>query len=111
MGLFSQAIESFRIAARETRLIGRAHEMIGRCHADAGDHEEAVPEFEAALQRSTLDGAGEAELRYQLGLSLAELGDLAGALQQLEIADRRYPGRSDVVERLASWREAFGRAA
>jgi len=44
-------------------------------------------------------------------LSLAALGELASAVQQLELADRRYPGRSDVAERLAEWRRTFGKAA
>jgi hypothetical protein len=30
---------------------------------------------------------------------------------QLEIADMRFPGRADVVQRLAEWRRAFGQAA
>ena len=111
MGLHEQAIQAFHIAVREPLLAGRAHEMIGRCQADRGAHDDAAPEFTEALGRSGLDGAGEAELRYQLGLSLAALGDLAGAAQQLEIADMRYPGRSDVAERLAEWRRTFGKAA
>ncbi len=111
MGLHGQAIEAFQIAVRDSRLAGRAHEMIGRCQADHGAHDEAVPEFTAALARPGLDGAGEAELRYHLALSLAGLGDLAAAVQQLELADRRYPGRSDVAERLAEWRRTFGKAA
>ena len=74
MGLHDQAIEAFTIASREPRLAGRVHEMIGRCHADRGTHDEAVAEFIDALRRSSLDGAGEAEIRYQLALSLAALG-------------------------------------
>jgi len=111
MGLHAQAIEAFQIAVRDARLAGRAHEMIGRCQADRGSHEDAVPEFNAALGRPGLDGAGEAELRYHLALSLAAVGEHASAVQQLELADRRYPGRNDVVERLAEWRRTFGKAA
>jgi len=111
MGLQDQAVEAFRIAVRDPRLAARAHEMIGRCHADTGAHEDAVLEFTEALARGSLDGAGEAELRLQLGISLAALGDFRNAVQQLEIADTRYPGRSDVAERLAEWRRTFGKAA
>ena len=111
MGLHDQAIEAFTIASREPRLAGRVHEMIGRCHADRGTHDEAVAEFIDALRRSSLDGPGEAEIRYQLGLSLAALGDHAAAIQQLETADMCYPGRSDVAARLVEWRRTFGKAA
>lgn len=111
MGLHDQAVASFRIAVREPRLFGRAHEMIGRCLADTNAHDEAIHEFEAALHTGSLDGAGEAELRFQLALSLAALGDLAGAVKHLETADAHYPGRPDVAERLALWRSASRKAA
>ena len=111
MGLYDQAIESFRIAERDPRLAGRAYEMVGRCHADNGAHDEAVTAFGVALGRTSLDGAGESELRYQLAMSLAATGDLAAALHELELADTRYPGRSDIAERMREWRRAFGKAA
>lgn len=111
MGLHEQAVESFRVAQNDVRLAGRAREMIGRCFADRSEHAEAVPEYEQALKLSRLDAAGEAELRYQLALSMAAVGDLAGAVAQLEIADMRFPGRTDITERLADWRRAFGQAA
>jgi tetratricopeptide (TPR) repeat protein len=111
MGLQDQAVEAFHIAVRDPRLAGRAHEMIGRCHADTGAHDAAVQEFTEALGHGTLDGPGEAELRLQLGMSLAALGDFTSAARQLEIADKRCPGRSDVAERLAEWRRRFGKAA
>ncbi len=111
MGLHEQAIASFRISEREPRLSGRSREMIGRCLTETGAYDEATAEFQAALTTGSLDGAGEAELRYQLALCLAAQGDLASAIQQLEIADAHYPGRPDVLERLAQWRSAFGKAA
>src|SRR5205085_1813051 len=82
----AQAIDAFRIAARDRGLHARAREMIGRCHADRGDHEDALPEFTAALAAPALDAAGEAELRFQLAHSLAEIGETSAAVQQLEIA-------------------------
>lgn len=111
MGLHAQAVESFRVSLNDVRWAGRAHEMIARCHADSGEHAEAVSEFEHALRLSRIEAAGEAELRFQLALSMAAIGDMAGAVAQLEIADMRFPGRSDIQERLADWRRAFGQAA
>jgi tetratricopeptide (TPR) repeat protein len=111
MGLYDEAVGSFRIAERDIRLAFRAQEMIGRCLADSGRNDDAVKEFEDALRSPTLDAAGEAELRLQLALSLAALGHTPDALAQLEIADMRFPGRPDVAERLAEWRRAFGQAA
>ena len=104
-------MESFRIAQTEPRLRGRAFEMIARCHSDRGHHDEAVPEYEKALNATSHDGASEAELRYQLAMSLAALGELGTAIGHLEAADARYPGRTDVTERLEEWRRAFRRAA
>ncbi|HXJ69331.1 MAG TPA: hypothetical protein VNM39_10530 [Verrucomicrobiae bacterium] len=111
MGLHEQALDSFRIAARDPRLALLCHEMSGRSLAEAGQHEAAVREFTMGLRAPGLDAAGEAELRYLTAMSLAALGDPAGAVAQLEIADMRFPGRADVVQRLAEWRRAFGQAA
>ncbi|MCE9628261.1 MAG: tetratricopeptide repeat protein, partial [Candidatus Eisenbacteria bacterium] len=104
MGLHEQAIESFRTASKEPRLRGRAHEMIGRCLADSGVHDEAVREFETALSIGSIDGAGEAELRYQWAMSLAATGEYALAVTQLERADRCFPGRPDIADRLFEYR-------
>ena len=111
MGLHDEAVGSFRIAERDLRLAVRSPEMIGRCLADSGRHDEAVREYERALRSPTLDATGESELRYQMALSLGELGELADALAQLEIADMRMPGRSDITQRLEEWRRGFGQAA
>jgi tetratricopeptide (TPR) repeat protein len=104
MGLHEQAIESFRTASKEPRLRGRSHEMIGRCLADSGVHDEAVREFETALSIGSIDGAGEAELRYQWAMSLAATGEYALAVTQLERADRCFPGRPDIADRLFEYR-------
>ena len=111
MGLHEQALDSFRIAQRDPRLALLCHEMSGRSLAESGQHEAAVREFTMGLRAPGLDAAGEAELRYLTAMSLAALGDPAGAVAQLEIADMRFPGRADVVQRLAEWRRAFGQAA
>jgi tetratricopeptide (TPR) repeat protein len=111
MGLHEQALDSFRIAQRDPRLALLCHEMSGRSLADAGQHEAAVHEFTLGLKVPGLDASGEAELRYLTAMSLAALGDSAGAVAQLEIADMRSPGRPDVEQRLAEWRRAFGQAA
>jgi tetratricopeptide (TPR) repeat protein len=111
MGLHEQALDSFRIAQRDPRLALLCHEMSGRSLAEAGQHEAAVREFTLGLRTGGLDAAGEAELRYLTAMSLAALGDPAGAVAQLEIADMRFPGRPDVVQRLAEWRRTFGQAA
>jgi tetratricopeptide (TPR) repeat protein len=111
MGLHEQALDSFRIAQRDPRLALMCHEMSGRSLAESDQHEAAVREFTMGLRAPGLDAAGEAELRYLTAVSLAALGDPAGAVSQLEIADMRFPGRADVVQRLAEWRRAFGQAA
>ncbi len=111
MGLHDEAVGAFRIAERDSRLAVRAQEMCGRSLADSGQHEDAVQAFERALRFHALDAAGEAELRYQMALSLAATGEMADAVAQMEIADMRYPGRSDVLEKLVEWRRAFGQAA
>jgi tetratricopeptide (TPR) repeat protein len=111
MGLHDEAIGAFRIAERDERLAQRAREMIGRSFADSGRYEDAVREFESALQLLPLDAPAEAELRYQLAMSMAAAGEMADAMAQMEIADMRFPGRPDIQQRLAEWRRTFGQAA
>ena len=111
MGLHDEAIGAFRIAERDPRLTQRAREMVGRSLADSERHDEAVREFESALQVRALDAEAEAELRFQMALSLSANAQPADALAQLEIADMRFPGRSDIQQRLVEWRRAFGQAA
>jgi len=111
MGLHAEAIAAFRVAASDPRLEQRACEMCGRSLADAGQHDEAVREFERALRLEALDAAAESELRFQMALSLAASGELADAMAQAEIADMRFPGRPEVKQRLVEWRRAFGKAA
>jgi len=111
MGLHEQAVQSFQIALRDSRFAGPAHEMLGRSFADIGQHDAAVRAFGEGLRTRGLDATAEAELRYLRALSLAGLGDMAGAVADLEIADMRAPGRAEVVKHLVEWRRAFGQAA
>ncbi|MBI5711559.1 MAG: tetratricopeptide repeat protein [Candidatus Eisenbacteria bacterium] len=84
MGLHDQALESFRLAARDPAFGPRCAEMIGRCLLDQGRLDEAVSEFTTALE--TLGSRPEVEtgLRFQLGLVHEAAGRPQDALAQFE---------------------------
>lgn len=84
MGLLEQAIESFRVAARDPTFACRAAEMVGRCLLDQGQFPEAVQEFGAALKLAGADRQSAVSVRYQLGLALEAAGRVPEALAEFE---------------------------
>jgi tetratricopeptide (TPR) repeat protein len=111
MGLLEQAVESFRIAEQDPRLMARALEMVGRCFTDMGRWGEASVEFGRALQGAGIEPVAAAELRYHHGVALAHSGDPLAALREFEQVAAVIPGYEDVDERIASLREQLGKAA
>ena len=69
MGLVDQAMESFRLAAREPEFRQRCAEMIGRCLLEAGRFEEAATELTQALAFASLEPEVAAGVRFHLGRS------------------------------------------
>ena len=94
MGLLEQAIESFRLAARDPAFAARCAEMIGRCLLDQGRLDDAVSEFTTALETLGARPEVEASLRFQLGLVHEAAGRPQEALAQFErvyAAQANYP--------------------
>ncbi|HVP14775.1 MAG TPA: tetratricopeptide repeat protein, partial [Terriglobales bacterium] len=100
MGLFDQAVECFRAASRSPDFAERTAEMIGRCLLDQGRFEEAVEEFQRALERlgdRPMVGTG---LRFQLGLAHEVAGHVSEALAQFERVYAEQPNYPDVAQKI-----------
>jgi tetratricopeptide (TPR) repeat protein len=97
MGLLEQAVESFRLAAKDAAFQHRCAEMVGRCLLDQGRFDEAANEFGAALQAGDLDPQLAINMRYQLGLALEAAGQTREALAEFERVFAAQANYSDVA--------------
>jgi tetratricopeptide (TPR) repeat protein len=110
MGLLTQAVDGFRLAAADPAFTYRAAEMIGRCLLDQGRFEEAVHEFAEALRSPKLAPEAVLGLRYQLGLAHEAAGDLNGAVAEFERVFEQQANYSDVALKLRALRTSLGQA-
>jgi tetratricopeptide (TPR) repeat protein len=107
MGLLSQAVDSFRLAARDPAFRSRCTEMMGRCMLEEGRFEDAVGEFAAAIASGDLDAESEMSMRYQLGLALEAAGRAGEALSEFEqvfVSDANY---ADVAGKIRALRKSL----
>jgi tetratricopeptide (TPR) repeat protein len=108
MELLDQAVESFRVAARDPAILHRAAEMIGRCLLDQGRAEDAVRELREALSSAAVDSEAAIGLRYQLAIALEAAGRTADALVEYENVYSMRPNHADITYRLSALRNATG---
>jgi tetratricopeptide (TPR) repeat protein len=106
MGLLDQAVDSFRVAARDSSYVGRCAEMIGRSLLDQGRFEEAAAEFDAALAHPDLIVDAQVNLRYQLGLAYEAAGRPADALVEFERVYSAQANFPDVALKIRGLRRA-----
>lgn len=108
MGLLEQAVESFRVAARDPALGLRAMEMIGRCYLDQGRFDEAIEEFERALAENGLDSDARLGLHYEIGVAHQAAGRMSEALATFESIHGEQPDFPDVETKIRAVRKALG---
>jgi len=107
MGLLDQAVECFRVAARNPQFSHRCAEMIGRSLLDQGMFDDAAEEFRTALGLPGLDPAVSANLRYQLGLAHEAAGRAQEALGEFERVYAQQPSYPDVAQKIRVLRRAL----
>ncbi|MCC6649560.1 MAG: tetratricopeptide repeat protein [Candidatus Eisenbacteria bacterium] len=91
---YAAAITAYRNAVRANPKLPQAHFRMGRLYASVGQHHAAALEFAAEIEHHP----GDREAARLLGLALAQEGDSAHAIQQLERLVRLDPDDA------ASWR-------
>lgn len=100
MGLFDQAVECFRAAAKDPSFAARTSEMIGRCLLDQGRFDEAAAEFGAALEGFEESSEAGVGLRFQLGLAHEVAGHAPEALAEFERVYAVQPNYPDVAQKI-----------
>ena len=84
MELYNEAIEEFRLTAREPKRALECADLVGLCYLAKGQPEQAIQGMQAAGDRRYPPGAYHS-FRYDLGTAYEKLGDLGTALEQFEI--------------------------
>lgn len=107
MGLSQQAIESFRMAAKDVSFKARAAEMIGHCLLAEGHFEEAADELAEALSDSALEPGLAVGMRFQLGLALEAAGRSQEALVEFEQLFEIQPSYPDVAQKIRTLRRSL----
>jgi tetratricopeptide (TPR) repeat protein len=107
MGLHDQALESFRLAARDPAFTYRAAEMIGRCLLEQGRFGDAARELDEALRSPHVPHEAALGLRYQLGLAHEAAGDPRAALAEFERVFAAQANYSDVALKLRLLRQSL----
>lgn len=105
MGLSQQAIEAFRLAAKDANFKARAAEMIGHCLLAEGRFEEAAQELYEALADPDLEPGLAVGMRFQLGLALEAAGRSHDALVEFEQLFEIQPSYPDVAQKIRTLRK------
>jgi tetratricopeptide (TPR) repeat protein len=103
MELYEEAVQEFRLAARDPGRALACADLLGLCSLAKGDPEAAIREFRAGLQVQGHPPESYYDLRYNLGLAYERNGDLGGALESFEALkadDERFRDVSARVQEL-----------
>jgi len=105
MGLFTEAIRDFQIAARAPELQLSSMEMIGHCFLKHDQPRLAVKQLTHALEISKTAGSESLGIHYNLGLAHEMLGELDSALEHFEevyILDMSFRDVADKMKKLST---------
>jgi tetratricopeptide (TPR) repeat protein len=105
MDLHDEAIEEFRLAARDPGRALACAELLGLCYLAKGDADAAVREFQAGLEVQGHSQEAYHSLRYNLGAAYETQGDLRGALDAFEALQSEDAQFRDVSTRVRDLRE------
>ena len=100
MDLFDEAIEEFRLAAKDRRRALTCIDLIGLCYMAKGRPELAVQELMQGLVLSGFPPEEYRGLKYDLATAYEVLGDLQKALTILQELEKEDPRLWDVAARI-----------
>ncbi len=98
---FKGAIEQFERAALHSAYRLKAFGQIGLCYKAMGEPHRAVLAFRKAMAHQSPLRQDNLSLRYLLGTTLEQLGDMPEAIEQYQKISRTDRGFKDVVVRLS----------
>jgi tetratricopeptide (TPR) repeat protein len=105
MDLYEEAIQEFRLAARDPGRALPCANLLGLCYLSKGDAAQAIRELTVGLEISGHPGEAYHNLRYDLGLAFEAVGELASALECYETLQKQNARFRDVRVRAATLRD------
>lgn len=109
MDLHDEAIEEFRLAARDQDRTMACASLLGHCYLAKGEAEAAIREFRAGLELKGRPRESYHSLRYDLGVAYEAQGDLARALESFEALQAENARFRDVSARAQALRARLPR--
>jgi tetratricopeptide (TPR) repeat protein len=109
MELYDEAIQEFRLTAREPKRALECADLVGLCFLAKGQPEQAVQDLQAGLAIEGHPPEAYHNLRYDLGTALEAAGDLPGALGQFEVLQSEGARFLDLQTRLDTIRARLPR--
>ena len=110
MELYDEAIQEFRLTAREPKRALECADLVGLCYLAKGQPEKAIQDMQAGLEIGGHPPEAYHSLRYDLGTAYEKLGDLGTALEQFEILQSEGAHFRDIQARLEALRGRVGKA-
>ena len=110
MELYDEAIQEFRLTAREPKRALECADLVGLCYLAKGQPEKAIQDMQAGLVIGGHPPEAYHSLRYDLGTAYEKLGDLGTALEQFEILQSEGAHFRDIQARLEALRGRVGKA-
>jgi tetratricopeptide (TPR) repeat protein len=111
MELYDEAIQEFRLTARDPKRALECADLVGLCYLAKGQPEQAVQDLQAGLAIAGHPPEAYHDLRHDLGAAFEAQGDLARALEQFEILQAEGAGFHDVAARVQALRGQVARPA
>jgi tetratricopeptide (TPR) repeat protein len=100
MGLVSDALKEFGLAARDPARECMCHAMIGLIYLEQNEVEQAIEAYSRGLAAPQKTTEQELSLYYDLGIAHEMKGDYASAVQYFREIARTEPTYRDVIDRL-----------
>lgn len=104
MELYDEAIQEFRLTAREAKRALECADLMGLCYLAKGQPEQAIQDLQIGLAIEGYPADAYHALRYDLGTAFEAVGDLPRALEQLEILQAQGARFLDVRTRIETLR-------
>jgi tetratricopeptide (TPR) repeat protein len=104
MELYDEAIEEFRLTAREPKRALESADLAALCHLAKGQPDQAIQDLQAGLLIGGHPPDAYHSLRYDLGTAYEKIGDLGRALEQFEILQSEGARFRDIQTRVQTLR-------
>lgn len=104
MELYDEAIQEFRLTAREPKRALECADLVGLCYLAKGQPEQAIQDLQSGLAVQGHPPDAYHAVRYDLGAAYEAAGDLPRALEQFEILHAEGARFLDVQTRIEALR-------